>query len=97
VLVPFLNFLYQFYPKKAHMMLAIIFDPTFKDIFILSNYVRKGKITTTTTRCNFETLIPLLCLAYQKVYPFAEHLSNSSPQELTLLMFDARLTQIKLP
>ncbi len=70
VLVPFLNCLYQFYPKKTHMMLAIMFDPTFKDIFILSNYVRIGKITTATTRYNFETLIPLLCLSLSKSLSF---------------------------
>jgi hypothetical protein len=79
VLVPFLNCLYQFYPKKVHMMLALMFDLRFKDLFILSSYVRIEKITTTATRYNFETLISLLCLGYQKVYPFAKHLSNSSP------------------
>jgi len=74
-------------------MLTLMFDPKFKDLFILSNYVRIEKITIATTRYNFETLIPLLCLTYQKVYPFAEHLSNYSAQELTLVMFGARLTQ----
>jgi hypothetical protein len=71
VLVPFLNCLYQFYPKKAHMMLTLMFDPRFKDLFILSNYGKIKKITIATTRYNFETLIPLFCLAYKKVYPFA--------------------------
>jgi hypothetical protein len=93
VLVPFLNCLYQFYPKKSHMMLVLMFDPRFKDLFILSNYVKIKKITTATTRYNFETLIPLLCLTYQKNYPFAKHLSNYNPQELTLMIFGARLTQ----
>jgi hypothetical protein len=74
-------------------MLALMFDPRFKDLFILSSYVKIEKITTTTRRYNFETLIPLLCLAYQKVHPFAKHLSNSRDQELTLVMFGARLTQ----
>jgi hypothetical protein len=91
------NCLYQFYPKKVHMMLALMFDPRFKDLFILdlfilSRHARIEKITITTRRYNFEIWIPLLCLAYQKVYPFAKHLSNSSPQELTLVMFGARLT-----
>jgi hypothetical protein len=70
-----------------------MFDPRFKNLFILNTHVRIKKITTTTTRYNFETLIPLLSLAYQKVNPFTKHLSNSSPQELTLVMFGARLTQ----
>ncbi len=53
------------------MMLTLMFDPRFKDLFILSNYGKIKKITTATTRYNFETLIPLFCLAYKKVYPFA--------------------------
>ncbi len=36
VLIPFFNYLHQFDPKKTHMMLALMFDPRFKDLFILS-------------------------------------------------------------
>jgi len=43
--------------------------------------VRIEKTTITATRYDYETLIPLLYLAYQKVHPFVEHPSNSSPQE----------------
>jgi len=31
VLVPFLDCLHQFDPKQVHMMLALMFDPKFKD------------------------------------------------------------------
>jgi hypothetical protein len=33
VLVPFLDFLHKFGPKKTHMMLALMLDPKFKDFF----------------------------------------------------------------
>jgi hypothetical protein len=49
--------------------------------------------TTITTRYGYETLIPLLCLAYKKVHPFVKHPSNSSPQEWPLVVFGARLIQ----
>jgi len=55
--------------------------------------VRIEKTTITATRYDYETLIPLLYLAYQKVHPFVEHPSNSSPQEWPLVVFGARLIQ----
>jgi hypothetical protein len=58
-------------PKKIHMMLALMFDPKIKDLFILNNYVRIEKATIVATRYDFKTLILFLYLAYQKVHPFA--------------------------
>jgi len=37
VLVPFLDCLHEFDPKNAHMMLALMFDPKFKDLYIMNN------------------------------------------------------------
>jgi hypothetical protein len=34
VLVPFLDFLHEFDPKRAHMMLVLMFDLKFKGLFI---------------------------------------------------------------
>jgi hypothetical protein len=62
------------------MMLALLFDPRFKDIFILNNYVGIEKGTIATSRYHFQFLIPLLCSTYQKVRPFLEHPSNFGPQ-----------------
>jgi hypothetical protein len=60
-------------------MLALMLDPKFKDLSILSNYVKK--LTTATIRYDFETLLPLLYLTNQTIHLFAKHPSNSSPQE----------------
>jgi hypothetical protein len=68
--------MHQFDPKKGHMMLALLFDLKFKDVFILNNYVGIEKGTIATTRHHFQILIPLLCSTYQKVHPFVEHPSN---------------------
>jgi hypothetical protein len=81
VFAPFLHFLHKFDPRKTHMMLALMFDPKFKDLFILSNNYVGIENGTIARRYDFETLIPLFCLAYQNVCPFIEHPSNSSPQE----------------
>jgi hypothetical protein len=43
VFAPFLDCLHQFDPKIVHMMLILTFDPKFKDIFILNNYVGTKK------------------------------------------------------
>jgi hypothetical protein len=79
-LTPFLDYMHQFDPKKAHMMLVLLFDPRFKDIFILNNYVGIEKGTLATTRYHFQILFPLLCSTYQKVHPFAKHPSNFGSQ-----------------
>jgi hypothetical protein len=55
VLVPFQIVCISFIQKKVHMMLALMFDPRFKDLFIFSSHVIIEKITTTTTKYNFET------------------------------------------
>ncbi len=62
------------------MMLALMFDPIFKDLFILSNDVGIEK-TTITTRYEFETLIHILCSTYKNTHPFAKNPSNSTSQE----------------
>jgi ACR3 family arsenite efflux pump ArsB len=65
VLTPFLDCLHQFDPKTIPMMLVLMFDPIFKvDIYTLNNYAGIEKTIIVATRYNFETLIPLLCLAY---------------------------------
>ncbi len=92
MLAPFLDFLHKFDPKKTHMMLALMFDPKFKDLFILNNNYMGIKNGTIATRYDSETLIPLFCLVYQNVHPFIKHPSNSSPQERPLVIFGARLT-----
>jgi hypothetical protein len=63
MLAPFLEYLHEIDPKNAHMMLALMFDPKFKDLSILSNYVRRD-MATIATRYDFETLMSLLCLTY---------------------------------
>ncbi len=62
VLASFLDCLHQFDPKT--MMLALMLNPIFKDLYILNNYVRIEKTTIVATKYNSETLIPLLCLHY---------------------------------
>lgn len=74
------------------MILALMFDPRFKDLLILSNCVGIEK-PTIATRYDSEILIPFLCSTYQKVHFFAKHPSNFGPQEWPLVVFSARLTQ----
>ncbi len=62
VLSSFLDCFHQFDPKT--MMLALMFNPIFKDLSILNNYVGIEKTTIIATKYNLETLIPLLCLHY---------------------------------
>ncbi len=45
-------------------MLVLMFDPRFKDLFIVNNYVRKNITIITTTTYDYETLIPFLCSTY---------------------------------
>ncbi len=56
----FLDSIHQFDQKKVHMMLVLMFDPKFKNIFVLNNYVKKEN--TTTTSYDFELWIPLWTL-----------------------------------
>jgi hypothetical protein len=51
-------------------MLALMFDPIFKELFIMNNYVGKDMATIATTRHNFETRISILCSTYWKVNVF---------------------------
>jgi hypothetical protein len=44
--------------------------------------VRIEKTTIIATRNDYETLIPLLCLAYQKVHPFVKTPINRAPKNL---------------
>jgi replication-associated recombination protein RarA len=44
----FLDSIHQFDQKKVHMMLVLMFDPKFKNIFVVNNYVRKETTTTTS-------------------------------------------------
>jgi hypothetical protein len=45
-------------------MLALMFDPKFKDLSIMNNYV--GRDMAVTTRHDFETLIPFYVQFIQK-------------------------------
>jgi hypothetical protein len=74
------------------MMLALMFDPRFKDLLILSNCVGIEK-PTIATRYDSEIIIPFLCSTYQDFHIFAKHPSNFGPQERPLVVFGARLTQ----
>jgi hypothetical protein len=46
------------------MMLALMFDPKFKDLFILSNYVRIEKNKISTIKYDYENLIFLVSSTY---------------------------------
>jgi hypothetical protein len=72
MLVPFLYCLHEFDPKKAHMILALMFRLIFKDLYIVSNYVGRDMATIVTTRYDSKTFIPIICSTYQKVNVFAE-------------------------
>jgi hypothetical protein len=76
VLVPFLDCLHEFNPKRAHMILVLMFDLKFKGLSIVSNYVKKQIATIAATKYDFETLIPLLCLTYQKLNVFVMPSTN---------------------
>ncbi len=69
--IPFLDCLHEFDPKNAHMMLALMFEPRFKDLFIMNNYVGRN-MATIATRHNFETRILILCSTYRKMNDFAK-------------------------
>jgi hypothetical protein len=58
-----------------------MFDPIFKDLFILHNYVGIEIAKILTIRYDFETLSFFLCSTYQKVHPFVQHPSKFGPQE----------------
>jgi hypothetical protein len=79
--IPFLDYLHEFDPKKAHMMLALMFDLRFKDLFIVSNYVRRNMAIIATTSYDSKTLMPLLCSTYWKVNVFAEPTKTFITQE----------------
>jgi hypothetical protein len=60
VVTLFLDCLHSFDPKKVHMMLALMLDPRFKDLSILSNYARIENIIIATIQdMILKTLIPL--------------------------------------
>ncbi len=75
-------------------MLALMFDPRFKDlsIYISNNYVIIEEPMIVAIKYDYETLSPLLSSTYKKVSPFAKHPSNYNPQEWPLAMFSARST-----
>jgi hypothetical protein len=54
------------------MTLALLFDPKFKDLSIMNNYVGRDMATIIKTRHDSEALIPLLCLIYPKVNAFTK-------------------------
>ncbi len=74
------------------MMLALMFDPKFKDLFIVNNYVRRDMATIATTRYDYETLMPLLHSTYWKVNAFAEPIEMFVTQEQPLVVFGAGLS-----
>jgi hypothetical protein len=57
-----------------------MFDLKFKGLFIVNNYA-KNKIATIATTKYDKTLIPLLCLAYQKLDVFVEPSTNYVAQQ----------------
>jgi hypothetical protein len=46
------------------MMLALMFDPKFKDLFIMNNYVGREETIIATSMYDFETLLPHLTYVY---------------------------------
>ncbi len=70
-----------------------MFDPIFKDLSILHNYVGIEIAIILAIRYDFETLILFLCSTYQKVHPFVQHPSKFGPQKQPLVVFGARLIQ----
>jgi hypothetical protein len=44
----FLDSIHQFDQRKAHVMFVLMFDPKFKDTFVVNNHVRKEATTTTS-------------------------------------------------
>ncbi len=57
-------------------MLIIMFDPRFKDLFIVNNYVGKNITIITTTKYDYGTMIPFLCSTYQKLNVFLKPITN---------------------
>ncbi len=62
-LIVYINLIF----KNSNDILALMLDPKFKDLFILSNYVGIEKITIVTIRYDFETPIPF-CVYFIKKF-----------------------------
>jgi hypothetical protein len=60
MLAPFLDCLHEFDPKKAHMILALMFGPRLKALYIMNNYVGRDMATIVITRYDSKTFIPLM-------------------------------------
>ncbi len=60
VVAAFLNCLHEFDPKITHMMLVLMFNPMFMDLFIVINYVGREITTIVPTKVWFYNLNSLI-------------------------------------
>jgi hypothetical protein len=66
---PFLSFLVTPQTHKAHKMLALMFNPHFKGLGLIIQYVGKEKALQVASDYNTQVLSPLLVCAYKVLNP----------------------------
>ncbi len=62
---PFPFFLYTFEKRKGHNMLALMLDPKFESMCLVTTYVVCDNVVVLIAKCDNELLLPLLPKVYK--------------------------------
>ncbi len=69
VLNPFLSFIVYFQPAKAHNMLAMMLDSSYKGVKLVIQYVSKEKVLQIASEYDCQVLFLFLVRAYHFLNP----------------------------
>ncbi len=84
VIVSFLDCLHQFDPIKVHIMLTLMFNPKFKDLFILNNYVGTEKSHNCSNKVWFWNVNSPFVLSLSKSSSFCKTSIKFWPPRMTI-------------
>lgn len=69
VLLPFISFMHVIDQKKGHNMLALMLDPKYKSMHLVTSYLEYEATTSLVVDYDEKILLPLLLEAYKGLMP----------------------------
>jgi hypothetical protein len=69
VLDSFLSFLKKYENKKAHNMISLMLDPSFKSLHIISSFVGREQGVALVEEYDRKTLYPMLVKCHEHLHP----------------------------
>ncbi len=84
VLDPFLSFLWRFKLKKAHNMLCFMLDPQYKNLHLMSSFIRRDIGRLIVNEYDEKSLLLMLLKCYEHSHEIFGTLNNSQFSEMDI-------------